>query len=111
MKIDYKYFLKYVIAFAVTILVFNISLFFMALIPSEKVENKVFESANILNDEGPYYKVSNLFDVYDNTWTDSVIVNEIYSMDSTHPYEAYMKVRKNYREGRKTLHGVSRQIA
>ena len=99
MKIDSKYILKYVIAFVSGIILFNIMLFFVSLIPSEMLEEHVIESANILYENGPYYKVSEWFDVYDNTWTDSVVVNEIYSMDNKHPYESYMKVRKNYKEG------------
>ncbi len=99
MKNSIKYILKYVGTFVGMIALFNLLLFLVSLIPSENYEKNVLQSSETLTENGPYLKVSNPFDVYINTYTDSVIVNEIYSIDSKHPYESYMKARKNYKEG------------
>ena len=90
---------KYLLTFFGLILLFNVLLFLICLIPSSKIEEKVKESAEILYEQGPYYLVVKSVNIYNDSYTDSVIINECYSVDNETPYESYMKARKNYKKG------------
>jgi hypothetical protein len=91
--------LKYLGTFFGIIVVFNILLLLVSLIPSEKLENNVTESTLTMLNEGDRYEYNSTFNVTMDTFADAVLVNEAYSIDSNHPYESYMKARKNYKEG------------
>ena len=92
-----RFFLKYLLTFISIIIVFNILLLLSSLIPSKMLDNKIKESASILNEEQTRYLYSEPFGVFINTSADAVATNVIYSIDSNSPYESYMKARKNYR--------------
>ena len=91
--------LKYIGVFILVILIFNIGLFLTCNFNSNKIEKKVIESYNILRQEDSSYRVSRIFNVWNNNYTDAVIINESYSVDNKHPFLSYMKVRKNYKKG------------
>ncbi len=91
--------LKYIGIFILVILIFNIGLFLACKFDSNKLENNVVESYKVLSREGATYRISRIFDIYNNNHTDAVIINETYSVDSKHPFLSYMKARKNYKKG------------
>ena len=91
---------KHIGAFLICVIVANVLLFLVCLIPSSAVEKTVKESATILKEEGPVPLVFDKLEVYNNNQTEAVIVNEIYSVDSSNPFESYIKARKNYKEGK-----------
>ena len=90
---------KYLITFFGLMIIFNVLLFLVCLFPSDLIENNVIESANTLYEQGAYYLVSDAGEVFNDSYTDSVIINECYSIDNETPYESYMKARKNYKKG------------
>ena len=92
-------FLLYVGIFILLILTFNISLYISSCFNSNLIERKVSESYEILNKEGMFYKISNLFNIRSDNSADALIINECYSIDSKEPYMSYMKARKNYKNG------------
>lgn len=89
---------KYCGLFLLLMLVFNIDLYLICLIDSSKVKENVEKSYKILNNEGYRYKVSRVFDVKNDNYTDALIINEIYSVDNKQPYISYMKARRNYQK-------------
>ena len=90
---------KYVGVFLSVIVVFNVLLYLVSLIPSEKLEKNVVESARILKKQETRYLYSKDFGVFIDTAGDSIAVNMLYGIDNNHPYESYMKARRNYKEG------------
>lgn len=94
-----KYLLKYGITFFVLLLLFQILLFLISLFPSEWIRENIKESSEILLKEGNRYQISKIFDVENNNYTDAIIANEAYSIDSKTPFISYMKIRKNYKKG------------
>ena len=70
-----------------------------SLFPSALIENNVKESSQILMREGNIYKFFEFYNVENNNYTDSLMINEAYSIDNTNPFYSYMTVRKNYKEG------------
>lgn len=94
-----KKILKYAIAFVLIIIVFNVLLFFSSLFPSAWIEENVKESSKILMREGNLFYVSRFFSVKNNNYTDSIMINESYSIDNKNPFFSYMSGRKNYKTG------------
>ena len=93
-----KNIIKYIITFIILLLIFNLLLFVTSLFPSSWIENRVRESSQILNEEGNLYHFK-IFNVENNNYTDSLIINECYSIDNTDPIFSYMSCRKNYQKG------------
>ncbi len=91
--------LKYVSLFIILIVIFNLLLYLACSFDSKKIEKNVKESADILAKQGILYKLTYTFDVTNNNSTDTVIMNESYSVDSNDPFTSYMKARKNYKKG------------
>ena len=91
--------LKYSMLFIIIICIFNISLYFACLFDSNILKKNIEKSSKILKTEGYRYKLSNVFNVKSDTYTDALIINEAYSVDNKVPYLSYMKMRKNYRSG------------
>ena len=89
---------KYLGIFLLVIGIFNLCLYLACLIPSSSLEENVRESADILGEQGMDYLISKIFRIVNNNCTDSVIINESYSIDNEHPYISYMKARKNYQK-------------
>lgn len=89
-------FLKYCGLFLFIMLICNIALYMTSLIDSRLLEGNVRKSSAILNGEEQKHKISEIFDIYSDSYTDAIIINEAYSINNSTPYISYMKIRKNY---------------
>lgn len=89
-------FLRYSVVFSILLIIFNLSLYAACLFSSDLLKKHAAESAEILKRQGERYELSTAFNVCNDNCNDSVIINELYSIDSREPYISYMKVRKNY---------------
>lgn len=99
MKKILKKSIKYIITYAILIVVFITSLTLVSLIPSEKMKDNVKETAEVLEKQGNalmlsihYKRVIIPFDNY----TDALMVNTAYSIDNKHPFTSFMLAKKNY---------------
>lgn len=94
-----KKLLKYVTTFIILIICFNLLLLLGSLFPSSWIEENVKESSEILLLEGnlPYF--TSYLSITNNNFTDSIMINESYSIDNTNPIFSYMAVRKNFKDG------------
>lgn len=93
-----KIFIKYVITFIILILIFNILLLLSSLFPSSLIENHVKESSERLLIEGNHFQFINGSSLVNDNYTDSIIINECYSIDNTDPIFSYMSARKNFKK-------------
>ena len=91
-----KQFLKYIFIFCLLLIMFIFLHFTAALIPSSMIEKNVKESSNILLEEGNRYKFFEIYNVTNNNYTDSIMINEAFSYDNTNPLFSFLSVRKNY---------------
>lgn len=95
--------LRYILVFVILIGIYIGILTLSSLIPSEVLEDNVRSSSEILVEEGEKvtfdlkYKEENIF-----TFTDALMINTAYSVDSNHPIESFMLARKNYIPGQTT---------
>lgn len=89
-------FLKYIIAFFILMFVFNFLLYITCSFDSKMIKENVKSSSTFLSNQGSFYKISNLFNVWNNNYTEAVIINEAYSVDYHKPFVSYMKARKDY---------------
>ena len=95
-----KTFLKYVLTFIITMIILIGLLFLSSLIPSKNLENNVRKSSEFLTQYGEEqeiefpFRTERLF-----YFTDALMLNTAYSIDSNHPYESMMLDRKNYIPG------------
>lgn len=87
---------KYFICFIIIICIFNLLLFLSSLFPSNLIEEKVKESSEILYEEGNTYKFFEFSKLYNNNYTDAIMINEAFSIDNENPIYSYMSARKNY---------------
>ena len=94
-----KRILKYLLVFIVCVAIANLSLMLVCMIPRDAVKKNVYESTNLLLEEGPHPLINETFETYNNNYTEAVIINEIYSVDTNHPINSYLTARKNYHEG------------
>lgn len=94
-----KQFFKYGITFLGLMILFQALLCLISLFPSEWIQETIQQSSEVLLQEGNRYQISQLFDVDNNNYTDAIIVNEAYSIDSENPFVSYMLARKNYQKG------------
>lgn len=94
------YGIKYVLVFIILICVYMLSLIGTSLIPSNWMKNNVIKSSEILKAEGEK-KRENLGykDVYLFLFTDALMINTAYSVDSNSPVESALLARKNYIPG------------
>ena len=92
--------LKYVFIFIVTMIILVGLLFLSSLIPSSSLQQNIKESSEFLNNYGEKEQIKalgkeeTLF-----LFTDAIMLNIAYSIDSTHPYETMMLARKDYIPG------------
>lgn len=94
-----KKILKYGIAFIVLIIIFHLLLLLSSLFPSSWIEENVKESSQRLSLEGNLPLFTRYLTVTNNNYTDSIMINACYSIDSTNPVFSYLSVRKNFKEG------------
>ena len=87
--------LKYIAVFFAMIACFNLTLFLVCSFSSKGLRKNVIASHEFLQEQGYFYQISQIFDIYNNNCTETVILNEAYSVDNSHPFESYMKMRKN----------------
>ena len=91
---------RYILVFIALIGIYMILLTITSLIPSSALEENVRSSSEILVEEGEKvvynlkYKEEKIF-----TFTDALMINTAYSVDSNHPIESFILDRKNYIPG------------
>ena len=95
-----KTIVKYILTFLITMLILIALLFLSSLIPSKYLQENIKASSEILIGEGerividaPLGKASLFY------FTDALMINTAYSIDSNHPYKSMMLDRKNYIPG------------
>lgn len=96
--------LQYIIVFLILIAVFMGSLVITSLIPSKWMEENVKESADFLKKIGEkeiLYIGNKREDLF--LFTDALMINTAYSVDSTHPMESSILARRDYLPGQTTL--------
>ena len=96
--------LRYILIFIILIGIYVAILTLTNLIPSSMLEENVHSSSETLAQEGEKvtfnlkYKEENIF-----TFTDALMINTAYSVDSAHPIDSFMLARKNYIPGQTKL--------
>ena len=92
--------LKYVKTFFILIIAFNILLFLSSLFPSSFIEKNVVKSSEVLMLEGngPIINLRKL--IKNDNYSDSIMINECYSIDNKNPIFSYMSMRKNYKKSK-----------
>jgi len=101
-----KTILKYVVSFIVLLVIFFGSLTITSLIPSSNLKNNVIKTSEIYKEEGEK-KIAKVFGKEETIFifTDALMVNTAYSIDSEHPIESFVLARKNYIPGQtQTVH-------
>lgn len=106
MKKILKKSIKYIITYVILIIVFITSLTLVSLIPSENMKTNVEESARILVSQTNALlvrvKLKKLIIPFDN-YTDALMVNTAYSIDSKKPFYSFMTAKKNYIPGKNQI--------
>ncbi len=102
MQKSIKKVLKYFLVILILIVSYISILTATSLIPQKAIKDNVMKSANILKEQGnnlflriPYRSKYLKFDNY----TDALMLNTAYSIDSAHPLESSILCRKNYIPG------------
>ena len=91
---------KYVLVFIILICVYMLSLIGTSLIPSNWMKDNVVKSSEILKTEGEKKCINIGYkDVYMFLFTDALMINTAYSIDSNSPVESALLDRKNYIPG------------
>lgn len=91
---------KYIILFFGMIVIYLGALYITSLIPSSILEKNVTTSSEILIKEGETKEVELVYKKeYVFTFTDALMINTAYSIDSHNPFESMMLARKNYIPG------------
>ena len=90
--------IKYIYTFIGLIILLNILMLLSCLFDSKLIKDNVIKSSNILLKEGTTYNIKDISTVRNNNLTDAQIINEMYSIDNNHPYESYMKAKRNYKK-------------
>ena len=95
-----KTILKYIVTFIVLIIIFFGSLTITSLIPSRMLKKNVIKTSEIYGEEGEK-KIVKVFGKEETIFifTDALMVNTAYSIDSEHPIESFLLARKNYIPG------------
>lgn len=94
-----KKIIKYGITFFLLLFIFNLLLFLSSLFPSSWIETKVKESSERLSLEGDLPLFTSYLPITNNNYTDAIMINECYSIDSTDPIFSYLSARKNFKQG------------
>lgn len=89
-----KSIIKYISIFVVLIACYNGLLYAVCNIPSSMMRATVEKSAEILRGQGPRYSFA--FYARNDNYTDALMVNNAYSIDSEKPFDSYMWGKKNY---------------
>ena len=95
-----KSIIKYIIVFVILIIVYFVSLLLTSLIPSSAIKENVTKSSEtlvMLGEKKAYelgYTKEEAF-----TFTDALMVNTAFSIDSSHPLESMLLARRSYIPG------------
>lgn len=95
-----KIFFQYLLIFIILISTYMVLMTLCSLIPSETMQNNVKKSSETLKAGGEQvtydlkYKEEQIF-----TFTDALMINTAYSIDSKQPIESFLLARKNYVPG------------
>lgn len=87
---------SYIITFIITTIILIIALTISCMIPSELIKNNVVESSKILKSETWRRKIGN---IYADNFTEELMVNIAYSIDSNEPFYSSIVARRNYLPG------------
>ena len=105
-----KSILKYIVTFIVLIVLFFGMMTVCSLIPSSALKDNVKKTSEVFNEEGEKKKLyilgkeENIF-----IFTDALMVNTAYSIDSEHPIQSFLLARKNYIPGQTTVENEDMQ--
>lgn len=100
----FKKIIIYVVTFIVLMIIFFGSLTVTSLIPSSALEKNVIKTSEVYKKEGEKRLVNVLGKKdYIFIFTDALMVNTAYSIDSNHPITSFMLARKNYIPGQTTV--------
>ena len=93
-----KNMIKYVKTYLILIIIFLLCLTITSLIPSKLMKSNVQKSANTLKRMGPISKYIDyeLVDLILFRYTDALMINTAYSIDSETPLYSFMVARRNY---------------
>lgn len=92
-----KKIVKYIITFIILLIIFNLLLSLSSLFPSSLIEKNVKESSITLMKEGNLYQFFGWLNIYNDNYTDSIMINTAYSIDYNDPVYSYMSGRKNFK--------------
>lgn len=96
----FKELLKYIFVFILMIVIAWGALYITALIPRDKIQAKSAESAEILYLEKDEYNMKiNFRNVLMHNYTDAIMLNTVYSIDTNNIVESIIKCRRNYLPG------------
>ena len=97
MKKFYKEVLKYTLIFGLLIILYISLLYVASLFPSSKIKENVQKSAEILVVETEYSQKTFLGrQIPADNYTDSLMINNAYSIDNHDPLYSALIVRRNY---------------
>mgnify|MGYP005806486599 FL=1 len=88
-----KNILKYILAFIIVIAIFLITLTLSCVFPRDWIQENTKESAITLLKQG---NPSHILDIRFDNFTDTLMINTAYSIDSSHPFESVLLARRNY---------------
>jgi len=88
---------KFILIFISMLLVLSSILIIVNLIPKEYIENNVKESVQTFINEGYFPKVSFTYNYLLDNYTDALMINTAYSVDSNEPLKSALLMRRNYR--------------
>ena len=83
--------------FFIILLTLLTSLIIVNLIPKEYIENNVKKSVQVFVNEGYYPKVKLAHNYLLDNYTDALMINTAYSVDSEKPLESAILMRRSYR--------------
>lgn len=96
--------IKYALVFVILICTYIIALTITSTIPSKAMKNNVIKSSEILKEEGENHPINIGYkNVYNFLFTDALMINTAYSVDSKTPLESALLARKNYIPGQTLL--------
>ena len=102
--------IKYILVFIILICVYVLSLIGTSLIPSSCMKANIIKSSEILKDEGEKKAINVGYkNVIVFLFTDALMINTAYSIDSRTPLESSLLDRKNYIPGQTLLEHVDQQ--
>lgn len=93
---------KYLLVIIILFVTYLSSLVITSLIPQKVIEKNVIKSAKILKEQGNNWFVRIAYrqeDLKFDNYTDALMINTVYSIDSNHPLESSLLCRKNYIPG------------